>query len=71
MLAGYVHRALASKTITEEPRSMLPEAPLHGADSLLGSCTHAAAAFQHHGELGVGWVWLLIEIVEQRCYDFF
>jgi hypothetical protein len=64
MLAGYVSRALASKTITEEPRSMLPEAPLHGAGSLLESCTPAASASQHRGELGVGWVWLLLENIE-------
>jgi hypothetical protein len=71
MLAGYVGQAFASKVIIEEPCSMLPEAPLHGTCSLLESCTPVAAASQHRGELGLGRVWLLLEKVEQRCFDFF
>jgi hypothetical protein len=54
-------RALASKTIIEEPRSLLPEALLHGASSLLESYIPTAATSQHRGDLSIGWVCLMLE----------
>jgi hypothetical protein len=60
MLDNSVGRALAFKTIPEEPWFMLPKAPLHGAGSLLESCTLVTAASRYHGELGIGWMSLLL-----------